>query len=66
MLDLADIDVGGIGGTLAGNALSLAAVRATLTEVLTDEAFVRMEALARRWSDGVQGGAGRAPARRGT
>ena len=26
----ADIDVGGIGGTLAGNALSLAAMRATL------------------------------------
>ena len=35
-------DVGGIGGTLAGNALSLAAVRATLGEVLTDEAFARM------------------------
>ena len=32
-------DVGGIGGTLAGNALSLAAVRATLGEVLTEEAF---------------------------
>ena len=34
-----DSDVGGIGGTLAGNALSLAAVRATLSEVLTEEAF---------------------------
>src|SRR4029079_16307240 len=33
---LEDIDVGGIGGTLAGNGLSLAAMRATLTEVLTD------------------------------
>ena len=32
----------GIGGTLAGNALSLAAMRATLGEVLTDEAFARM------------------------
>ena len=43
----ADIeDVGGIGGTLAGNALSMAAARATLGEVLTDEAFVRMEGLA--------------------
>jgi glutamate-1-semialdehyde 2,1-aminomutase len=51
----AEIDVGGIGGTLAGNALSLAAVTATLTEVLTDQAFVRMEALAVRWTDGVQG-----------
>ena len=49
-----DIDVGGIGGTLAGNALSMAAVRATLTEVLTDEAFARMEGLAVRWTEGVQ------------
>ena len=31
-----DSDVGGIGGTLAGYALSLAATRATLGEVLTD------------------------------
>ena len=54
-VDLEDIDVGGIGGTLAGNALSLAAVRATMTEVLTDDAFERMIALAQRWSDGVQG-----------
>ena len=30
-------DVGGIGGTLAGNALSLAAMRATLEHVLTDD-----------------------------
>ncbi len=54
-VDLEDVDVGGIGGTLAGNALSLAAVRATMTEVLTDDAFTRMIALAQRWSDGVQG-----------
>ena len=33
------IDVGGTGGTLAGNALSLAAMRATLGEVMTDQAF---------------------------
>ena len=32
-------DTGGVGGTLAGNALSLAAMRATLGDVLTDEAF---------------------------
>ena len=38
-----DCDVGGIGGTLAGSALSLAAIRATLTEVLTDEAFGRID-----------------------
>ena len=36
------IDTGGIGGTLAGNALSLAAMRATLTEVLTEENFKKM------------------------
>ncbi len=42
-------DVGGIGGTLAGNALSLAAARATLSEVLTDAAFERMIALGERF-----------------
>jgi glutamate-1-semialdehyde 2,1-aminomutase len=47
-------DVGGVGGTLAGNALSLAAMRATLGEVLTDEAFERMTELAVRFTDGVQ------------
>ncbi len=46
-------DVGGVGGTLAGNALSLAAVRATLGEVLTDEAFAGMTALGERLADGV-------------
>jgi len=53
---LEDIDVGGIGGTLAGNALSLAAMRVTLAEVLTDEAFARMVPLADRWADGVDAG----------
>jgi glutamate-1-semialdehyde 2,1-aminomutase len=47
------IDTGGIGGTLAGNALSLAAMRATLTQVLTDSAFAAMIPLGRRWCDGV-------------
>ena len=46
-------DVGGIGGTLAGYALSLAATRATLGEVLTAEAFSRMIPLAERWETGV-------------
>jgi glutamate-1-semialdehyde 2,1-aminomutase len=46
-------DVGGVGGTLAGNALSLAAVRATLGEVLTGDAFARMTALGERLADGV-------------
>ena len=47
------IDTGGIGGTLAGNALSLAAMRATLNYVLTPEAFTRMIPLANAWADGV-------------
>jgi len=46
-------DTGGIGGTLAGNALSLAAVRATLEHVLTDEAFARTIPLAERFSADV-------------
>jgi glutamate-1-semialdehyde 2,1-aminomutase len=52
-MTLEDADVGGIGGTLAGYALSLAAVRATLGEVLTAEAFERMIPLAERWEAGV-------------
>lgn len=48
------VDVGGVGGTLAGNALSLAAARATLGEVLTDDAFVGMIELATRFTQGVQ------------
>jgi len=52
----ADIeDTGGVGGTLAGNALSIAAMRATLGEVLTDDAFQRMIAVATRYTDGVRG-----------
>ena len=58
-IELEDIDVGGIGGTLAGNALSLAAMRVTLTEVLTDEAYSRMLPLGDRWSDGVDAGIAR-------
>src|SRR5215218_9115570 len=46
-------DVGGIGGTLLGNALSLAATRATLERVLTTEAFERMIALGARFEAGV-------------
>ena len=48
-------DTGGVGGTLAGNALSLAAARATLGEVLTDEAFERMIALRERFVGGRGG-----------
>ena len=49
-----DSDVGGVGGTLAANVLSLAAVRATLEHVLTEEAFAHMIALGERFERGVQ------------
>jgi glutamate-1-semialdehyde 2,1-aminomutase len=52
-IELETSDVGGVGGTLAGNALSLAAMRATLLEVLTDEAYELMFARAQEWTDGV-------------
>jgi glutamate-1-semialdehyde 2,1-aminomutase len=52
--NLESCDVGGIGGTLAGNALSLAAMRASLSKVLTRQAFDRMIRLAERWASGVQ------------
>ncbi len=52
-VELEDCDVGGIGGTLAGNALSLAAMRATLENVLTETAFEKMIPLAARFSAGV-------------
>jgi glutamate-1-semialdehyde 2,1-aminomutase len=52
--DWKNADVGGVGGTLAGNALSLAAMRATLGEVMTDEAFARMIQVAERFERGVQ------------
>ncbi len=48
------VDVGGVGGTLAGNALSTAAMRATLGEVLTREAFARMVDLAAAYTEGVE------------
>jgi glutamate-1-semialdehyde 2,1-aminomutase len=53
--DWKNADVGGVGGTLAGNALSLAAMRATLGEVMTDDAFERMIGLGERFEHGVQG-----------
>jgi glutamate-1-semialdehyde 2,1-aminomutase len=52
--NLEDCDTGGIGGTLAGNALSLAAMRATLSKVLTKDAFDRMMPIAQRWTSGVE------------
>jgi glutamate-1-semialdehyde 2,1-aminomutase len=46
-------DVGGIGGTVAANVLSLAAMRATLGEVLTDDTFAQMIDLGGRFERGV-------------
>jgi glutamate-1-semialdehyde 2,1-aminomutase len=48
------VDVGGVGGTLAGNALSVTAMRATLEHVLTEDAFAHMTALATDFTQGVQ------------
>ena len=53
-VELEVIDTGGVGGTLAANALSLAAMRATLTKVLTEENFEKMIKLGTRWADGVE------------
>jgi glutamate-1-semialdehyde 2,1-aminomutase len=53
-IDLDLVDVGGVGGTLAGNPLSIAAARATLEHVLTDAAFERMISLSGRFTAGVQ------------
>ena len=53
-VELEVIDTGGVGGTLAANALSLAAMRATLTKVLTEENFEKMIKLSTRWADGVE------------
>ena len=49
-----DIDVGGVGGTLAGNAVSMAGIRATLSEVLTPDVYPGMIARAAEWTAGVQ------------
>jgi glutamate-1-semialdehyde 2,1-aminomutase len=52
-IHLEDCDVGGIGGTLAGNPLSLAAMRATLEHILTPASFEHMIRLATRFTEGV-------------
>jgi glutamate-1-semialdehyde 2,1-aminomutase len=49
-----EADVGGVGGTLAGNALSMAAARATLSSVLVAEAFTAMESRAARLCAGIE------------
>jgi glutamate-1-semialdehyde 2,1-aminomutase len=47
------VDVSGIGGTLAGNALSVAAIRVTLANALRERDFEIAIPLAERWTDGV-------------
>ncbi len=54
-LPVAESDTGGIGGTLAANALSLAAMRATLATELSSESFGETIPLAGRWTAGVRG-----------
>ncbi|NTU55618.1 MAG: aspartate aminotransferase family protein [Anaerolineales bacterium] len=53
-LDVDDADVGGIGGTLAGNALSIAAMKATLQNVLTDEFYVKATRLQEQFTAGIE------------
>lgn len=54
-LEMDQSDVGGIGGTLAGNAFSIAAMRATLEKVLVPEMYQRCEQLADLYEMGVLG-----------
>lgn len=49
-----DSDLGGIGGTLSGNALSIAAMKATLEEVLTPEFYEKAFALQDKFTAGVE------------
>eukprot|EP00977_Amphora_coffeiformis_P016594 scaffold5169_cov172-Amphora_coffeaeformis.AAC.25 len=53
-LELDEADVGGIGGTLAGNALSIAAMKATLQHVLTQEFYDKATQLQERYTAGVE------------
>lgn len=50
-----DIDVAGVGGTLTGSALALAAIRATLSTCLREQDFALAVPLAERFADGVAG-----------
>ncbi len=54
MLVKDDSDVGGIGGTLAGNALSIAAMKATFEQVLTPEFYEKAFALQDKFTAGVE------------
>jgi glutamate-1-semialdehyde 2,1-aminomutase len=50
-----EIDVAGVGGTLTGSALALAAIRATLSTSLREEDFAVAIPLAERFTSGVTG-----------
>ena len=49
-----DVDVSGVGGTLSGSALAMSAMRATLSNALTQEDFDQTVPLATRWTQGVE------------
>ena len=49
-----DVDVSGLGGTLSGSVLAMAAVRATLSNALLPEQFEKTIRLATRWAKGVE------------
>jgi glutamate-1-semialdehyde 2,1-aminomutase len=53
-LNLEDSDVGGIGGTLSGNALSIAAMRATLEHILIESSYKKAIDLSVRFAQGVE------------
>jgi glutamate-1-semialdehyde 2,1-aminomutase len=46
--------VNGLGGTLTGNALALAAMHATLEKVITTKAYAHMIQLAKKFNEGVE------------
>ena len=54
VLSSEETDTSGIGGTLAGNALSLAAMRATLEHMLTPENFANAISMAKRFMHGIE------------
>ena len=49
-----DVDVSGVGGTLSGSALAMSAMRATLSNALTQDDFDQTIPLATRWTQGVE------------
>ena len=49
-----DASSSGVGGTLSGNALAVAAMRTNLEKVMTEEAYDRMTTLAERLANGIK------------